>query len=89
MVRLTSFLAAAALVHCGSVTAHPGESHSHEHVKREIRARDNLAAIGRRSLASCSNSASAQQLKARAVKRRADKVQELRQKRGIKSRKSP
>lgn len=86
MVRVTSFLAAAAALAPGiSVVAHPGETHSHEDIAREIAVRDKVAALGQRSLASCSNSASVQRMKARNIERRANKLQELRRKRGIKT----
>ncbi|KAH6644995.1 Intradiol ring-cleavage dioxygenase [Truncatella angustata] len=69
----------------GFATAHPGESHSANHVKREIVARENAAHAAARSLASCGNSAGAQALKARSVQRRAEALKSLRQKRGIKA----
>ncbi|KAF7553689.1 hypothetical protein G7Z17_g3422 [Cylindrodendrum hubeiense] len=64
-------------------TAHPGESHSNNHMKREIVARDNAAAMGRRSLNTCSDSVGAKKMKRRAVERRAQKVRDLRKSRGI------
>lgn len=76
-----SNLALAALV--SYTAAHPGEKHDAHKMKREIVARDNAAQLGARSLASCSNSASAQALKARSIKRRAETVNKIRQKRGI------
>ncbi|KAF6803610.1 GPI anchored protein [Colletotrichum sojae] len=84
MVRLSA-LSAAGLALCGAVSAHPGEHHSHDTMKRNIQLRDNVAAIGQRSLSTCSNSAGAQQMKARAVQRRAQKVNEIRQKKGLKA----
>ncbi|KAF6822615.1 GPI anchored protein [Colletotrichum plurivorum] len=84
MVRLYA-LSAAGLALCGAVSAHPGEHHSHDTMKRNIQLRDNVAAIGQRSLSTCSNSAGAQQMKARAVQRRAQKVNEIRQKKGLKA----
>ncbi|KAK9426148.1 putative Intradiol ring-cleavage dioxygenase [Seiridium unicorne] len=76
-----SKLAAAALA--GFAAAHPGEVHDEHKMKREIVARDNQARVGARSLAQCGNSAHAQALKTRSIKRRAEKVKSLRQKRGI------
>ncbi|KAF6819633.1 GPI anchored protein [Colletotrichum musicola] len=84
MVRLSA-LSTAGLALCGAVSAHPGEHHSHDTMKRNIQLRDNVAAIGQRSLSTCSNSAGAQQMKARAVQRRAQKVNEIRQKKGLKA----
>ncbi|CAM1509312.1 Fc.00g030510.m01.CDS01 [Cosmosporella sp. VM-42] len=82
MVRLSA-LSAAGLALCGYVTAHPGESHSHQHMAREIHARNNMASIGRRSLDACSNSPTARALKERAIERRSKKVRELRADKGI------
>ncbi|KPM41413.1 hypothetical protein AK830_g5138 [Neonectria ditissima] len=83
MVRLNLLSLTALAV--SLATAHPGESHNHEHMKREIRARDNAALVGRQSLTSCSDSIGAKAMKARAVERRAKKVRELRQRAGIKT----
>jgi hypothetical protein len=83
-----SKLASAAAIWASFTVAHPGETHSAEHIKREIAARDYAAGIGARSLGACGGSASAQEMRARAVWRRADKVQTLRQKRGITARES-
>ncbi|KAI8623811.1 Intradiol ring-cleavage dioxygenase [Xylariaceae sp. FL1651] len=69
----------------GYAAAHPGESHSDAHMKREIAARDNAASLGARSLGACSNSAASQALKARSIKRRAEAVKNIREKRGIKT----
>ncbi|KAI1090153.1 Intradiol ring-cleavage dioxygenase [Rostrohypoxylon terebratum] len=74
-------LALAALA--GYAVAHPGETHNAYHMKRELVARDNAAQLGARSLASCSNSAASQALKKRSIKRRANAVKNIRQKRGI------
>lgn len=54
-------------------------------MKRELAARDNHAAMGARSLSTCSNSASSQALKKRSINRRAEQVKALREKRGIKT----
>lgn len=80
MVAFTN-LALAALA--GYAVAHPGETHDAHHMKRELVARDNAAQLGARSLASCSNSAASQALKKRSIKRRANAVKNIRQKRGI------
>ncbi|CAJ2511974.1 Uu.00g075990.m01.CDS01 [Anthostomella pinea] len=82
MVALSK-LALAALA--GYATAHPGEKHDAEHMKREIVARDNAAQLGARSMGSCSGSAGAQALKQRSIARRAQQVQDIRRKRGIKA----
>jgi hypothetical protein len=81
--KLAGAVAAACLV--GSAVAHPGESHDAVKMKREIRARDQMASAAKRSLDACSNSLRAREVKARAVARRAAAAAELRQKRGIKS----
>lgn len=81
-----SKLSIAALALCGqAAVAHPGETHSDEHMAREIRVRDHVASVGQRSLNTCSSSPAAQALKARSIDRRAEKVRELRAKRGIKT----
>ncbi|KAI8722592.1 INTRADIOL-DIOXYGENAS domain-containing protein [Fusarium sp. LHS14.1] len=84
MARLTSLLAVG-LGLCSSVMSHPGEAHDPKHMAREIHARNNMAAIGRRSMESCSGSAAAQALKARSIERRTSRVRALRAKRGITS----
>lgn len=86
MVAFTN-LALAALA--GYAAAHPGEKHDEHHMKRELVARDHAAQLGARSLNSCSSSASAQALKKRSVKRRAEIVKNIRQKRGIQTGKLP
>ncbi|KAL1847835.1 hypothetical protein VTK73DRAFT_10256 [Phialemonium thermophilum] len=63
--------------------AHPGESHSPGVLRREIVARDHAADRASRSLGQCAGSAAARALRERAVRRRAKKVQELREKRNI------
>ncbi|KAI0387491.1 aromatic compound dioxygenase [Hypomontagnella monticulosa] len=80
MVTLTN-LALAALA--GFAAAHPGEKHDAQQMKRELVARDYAAQVGARSLASCSSSGPAQALKKRSIKRRAEAVKKIRQKRGI------
>ncbi|KAJ8121799.1 hypothetical protein ONZ43_g1839 [Nemania bipapillata] len=71
-------MASASLL-AGYVTAHPDPVN----LKRELAARDNAASVAARSLGACSNSAASQALKARSIKRRAQTVENLRQKRGI------
>ncbi|KAI1424427.1 Intradiol ring-cleavage dioxygenase [Xylaria sp. FL1777] len=83
MVAFPVLALASASLLTGYVTAHPGESHDHIKMKRELVARDNGAAVGARSLGACSNSAASQALKARSIQRRAEAVNKLRQKRGI------
>ncbi|GAP93192.1 putative gpi anchored protein [Rosellinia necatrix] len=83
MVAFTNVVLASASLLAGHVTAHPGESHSATHMKRELVARDNAASVGARSLGSCSNSPAAQALKTRSIMRRADKVRSIREKRGL------
>lgn len=85
MARLTSLLAVG-LGLCSSVMGHPGEAHDPKHMAREIHARNNMAAIGRRSLESCSGSTAAQALKTRSIERRTSRVRALRAKRGITTR---
>jgi PAB1-binding protein PBP1 len=79
-----SKLAVALLV--AAATAHPGESHDAQHMKREIVARDHAARAAARSLGSCANSEAARALKKRSVQRRAEVVKTLREKKGIKTR---
>lgn len=83
MVAFSKFTTGVALI--AGVLAHPGEQHTNEDIRREIEARDIHAAHGARSLAQCSNSATARRLKQRSVQRRADKVQAIREARGIKT----
>lgn len=79
--KIASAVAAACIV--GSAVAHPGEHHDHAQVKREIRARDQMAAAAKRSLDTCSGSLKHREVAARSVKRRAEAVREARQKRNI------
>lgn len=83
MVAFSKITTGIALI--AGVVAHPGEKHSNDHIKRDIEVRDIHAAIGARALAQCSNSAIARRSKQRAVQRRADKVQAIREARGIKA----
>ncbi|EYE95305.1 intradiol ring-cleavage dioxygenase [Aspergillus ruber CBS 135680] len=65
------------------ILAHPGEKHDPHVLKREIHARDAFAHMGKRALDSCSTSLGARQLNKKNVQRRADRVNALREKRGI------
>ncbi|CAN8104290.1 unnamed protein product [Discula destructiva] len=65
------------------ISAHPGEHHSNEHIRREIDIRNAHAAHGARALSQCSNSATARRTRKRNVQRRADKVKAIREARGI------
>ncbi|KAI1270243.1 Intradiol ring-cleavage dioxygenase [Xylariaceae sp. FL1019] len=85
MVAFSKVALGAASLLASYTTAHPGETHSDAHIKREIVARDNAASIGARSLASCSNGLAAQALKARSVERRAKQLKDIRKKRNITS----
>ncbi len=72
----------------GSVVAHPGEHHDHAEVKRQIRARDQMASAAKRSLDTCSSSLKARELNSRSVARRAEVAREIRAKRNIQNSKS-
>jgi hypothetical protein len=80
--------AVAAIWLTGSISAHPGEHHDHQAIKREIRYRDQMASAAKRSIDGCSNSLKARELSARSAARRAEVARDLRQKRNIKSSKS-
>lgn len=75
-VVLTAALAAFAV-------AHPGEQHDHDAIKRSIDRRELLSEHTSRSISQCAGSLKHRELMARSVARRAQKVQELREKRGI------
>lgn len=85
MVQLSKVLAIAAACLAAPAIAHPGEKHDPHHLKREIHARDVMAAAGKRSLGGCESTLHARELTKRNVARRAHTVQKLRQKRGITS----
>lgn len=78
---VTSTVAASSLL--GMVAAHPGEKHDMSHVKRQIDARQLRAAAAKRSLGQCQNSLKHRDLMGRSMARRAQVLNELRQKRGI------
>ncbi|KAK0644923.1 hypothetical protein DIS24_g8386 [Lasiodiplodia hormozganensis] len=80
MVRLSAVAAVAAAT---LVVAHPGEHHDHAKVKREVFARDALAARHGNSLSKCAGSLKARALQERAVARRAATAERLRKERGI------
>lgn len=79
--KLAGAIAAACLL--SSAVAHPGEVHDAAQVKREIRARDQMADDAKRSLDTCSSSLKARQLNSRSVARRAEVAREIRQRRNI------
>ncbi|KAJ5765803.1 hypothetical protein N7520_005362 [Penicillium odoratum] len=85
MVHLSKFFAVAAACLAAPAVAHPGEKHDPHVVKREIHARNAAAAYAKRSLGGCENSLHARELAKRNVARRAQKVQNLREKRGVTS----
>jgi hypothetical protein len=84
MVYLSKLAVAAACL-ASSVLAHPGEHHDHAAIKREVKARDQMASAAKRSLDTCSNSLKHRELSARNVARRAEVARDLRQKRNIHS----
>ncbi|KAM0345715.1 hypothetical protein ACHAPU_006370 [Fusarium lateritium] len=84
MVSLNA-LCSAALLLATIASAHPGETYKHEQVKRQTQMRDAVANLGQRSLNACSGSEYAHALKARSISRRGRKVQELRERLGIKT----
>lgn len=65
------------------VVAHPGETHDPHVLKREIHARDVMAAAAKQSLGGCENTLHARELAKRNVARRSRTVQQLRKKRGV------
>lgn len=81
--KLVGTVAAAAFV--APAIAHPGEHHDHHAVKRQVEARNRVAARTKRSIDSCSTSNEARQVAARSAARRSKVVRELREKRGISS----
>ncbi|KAG9505061.1 hypothetical protein J7337_002027 [Fusarium musae] len=78
-------LASAGFVLAGLASAHPGEKHDHQKIKRQIQTRDAIANLGQRSLNACSGSLHARELKVRSIARRAEKVEQLRKRLGIKT----
>ena len=83
MVQLSKFLTIAAACLAAPSVAHPGEKHDPHVVKREIYARDAMAAAAKRSLGGCENSLHARELSRRNIARRSHTVRQLRQKRGV------
>ena len=67
----------------GFAIAHPGENHDMDHIKREVDARQLRAAAAKRSLANCQSSLKHRELMQRSVQRRAQALNDLREKRGI------
>ena len=78
---LTSAAAATSLF--STIIAHPGETHDHAKIKREIEVRGLRAAAAKRSLAGCQDTLKHRSLMQRSEERRANTLDELRRKRGI------
>ncbi|KAI4690372.1 hypothetical protein J4E81_007525 [Alternaria sp. BMP 2799] len=78
---LTSAAAATSLF--STILAHPGETHDHAKIKREIEARGLRAAAAKRSLAGCQTTLKHRSLMQRSEERRANTLDDLRRKRGI------
>ncbi|KAJ5273705.1 hypothetical protein N7478_008830 [Penicillium angulare] len=83
MVQLSKLIAVVAACLATPAIAHPGEKHDHHAVKREVHARDAMAAAAKRSLGGCESSLHARELAKRNVARRSRTVQQLREKRGV------
>lgn len=84
MVQISKFAAALATASLiGSAIAHPGESHDHTKVRRDIKKRDAIALTAKRGLQACQNTLKARELDERAIARRSAKLADLRAKRGI------
>ena len=85
MVNFASIVsgAVAASSFLGMAAAHPGEKHDMHHVRRQIDARQMRAAAAKRSLGNCQNSLKHRELMQRSMARRAQALNELREKRGI------
>lgn len=81
--KLAGVVAAACLVAVSS--AHPGEHHDHDMIKRTIAAREHHAHNAKRSLNGCAGSLKHRDLSARSIARRAETARKLRAKRGISS----
>jgi hypothetical protein len=79
--KIAGAVAAACLA--SSVVAHPGEHHDAAHMKREIKARNQMASAAKRSIDTCSGSLKARQLNARSAARRAEVARDIRAKRNI------
>lgn len=73
----------AAVCIASTVVAHPGEHHDHAEIKRQVKARDQMASAAKRSLDTCSSSLKHRELNARSLARRAEVVRDIRQKRSI------
>jgi len=67
----------------GFSAAHPGEHHDHEAIEHSVRQREMLAKHTRRSVDKCAQSNGHQALMERSIARRADQLEQLRQKRGL------
>ncbi|KAJ2895239.1 aromatic compound dioxygenase [Zalerion maritima] len=84
MVRITTLIGCLAAT-ASVATAHPGEKHDHMQFKRQLQARDDFAFNARRSLEQCEGSEAHKKLMKKNVKRRANILSQLREKRGITS----
>ncbi|KAJ5157897.1 uncharacterized protein N7482_008997 [Penicillium canariense] len=83
MVQLSKVLTVVAACLAAPAVAHPGEKHDPHVVKREIHARDAMAAAAKRSIGGCESSLHARELNKRSFARRSRTVNQLREKRGI------
>lgn len=85
MVNISKLNATAVLAASlfSAATAHPGEHHDVEHVKRELQTREILATRASSSLSKCANSPKFRELKKRAVSRRSATATRLRNERGL------
>ncbi|GAB7354221.1 hypothetical protein MBLNU459_g4765t1 [Dothideomycetes sp. NU459] len=81
IIQLSAALAAALLA--TSTVAHPGEVHEPAQVKRELAERDAVAKHYTRGLSKCAESLKARAANKRAIARRAEKADKLRELRGI------
>ena len=81
-MRLSHFLLAAL---AAPILAHPGEKHDANVVKRELKARDAVAHLGKRALDTCSTSLEARNLDRKNIHRRAETVQMLKKRKGVHS----
>lgn len=79
-MRLSNLLLAALVT---PLFAHPGEKHDADVVKREMKARDAFAHLGKRGLDTCSTLLEARNLDRKNVHRRAETVRMLKKKRGL------
>ncbi|KAJ5592038.1 uncharacterized protein N7459_002407 [Penicillium hispanicum] len=83
MVQLSKFLTVVAACLAAPAIAHPGEKHDPHVVRRELHARDALAAASKRAIGGCENSLHARELNKRSIARRSRTLHQLREKRGV------